>query len=115
MPLSTAFVSRLPINGGKGLPRPREAGARGRRGPDADLMNVVVDRFGRDVDAVPSDDGGTATVTVPVVTPCLSGFSRHMEDGVAGKGHRLAAGYAHDELGVVIVGKEAACIIARCI
>ena len=82
---------------------------------DAGLMNVVVDRFGRDVDAVPSDDGRTATVTVPVVTPCLSGFSRHMEDGVAGKGHRLAAGYAHDELGVVIVGKEAACIIARCI
>ena len=82
---------------------------------DADLMNVVVDHFGRDVDAVPSDDGRTATVTVPVVTPCLSGFSRHMEDGVAGKGHRLTAGYAHDELGVVIVGKEAACIIARCI
>ena len=83
--------------------------------PDADLMNVVVDRFCRDVDAVPYDDGRTATVTVPVVTPCLSGFSRHMEDGVAGKGHRLAAGYAHNELGVVIVGKEAACIIARCI
>lgn len=33
---------------------------------DADLMNVVVDRFGRDVSASPSDDGKTATVTVPI-------------------------------------------------
>lgn len=33
---------------------------------DADLMNVVVDRFGRDVDAAPSDDGKAATVSVPV-------------------------------------------------
>ena len=41
---------------------------------DADLMNVVVDRFGRDVDAAPSDDGRTATVTVPVrESPVLYG------------------------------------------
>ena len=42
---------------------------------DADLMNVVVDRFGRDVDAVPSDDGETAMVTVPVrESPVLYGW-----------------------------------------
>ncbi len=33
---------------------------------NADLMNVVVDRFGRDVDAVPSNDGLSATVTVAI-------------------------------------------------
>ncbi len=33
---------------------------------DADLMNVVVDRFGRDVDVAPADGGAAAIVTVPV-------------------------------------------------
>ena len=33
---------------------------------NADLMNVVVDRFGRDVNAIPADGGKTAIVTVPV-------------------------------------------------
>lgn len=49
---------------------------------DADLMNVVVDRFGRDVDAVPSDDGETATVTVPVrESPVLYGWIAMLGDG----------------------------------
>lgn len=49
---------------------------------DADLMNVVVDRFGRDVDAVPSDDGKTATVTVPVrESPVFYGWLATLGDG----------------------------------
>lgn len=34
--------------------------------PETVLMNVVVDRFGRDVDATPADNGRAAIVTVPV-------------------------------------------------
>ena len=49
---------------------------------DADLMNVVVDRFGRDVDAMPSDDGKTATVTVPVrESPVFYGWLATLGDG----------------------------------
>ena len=49
---------------------------------DADLMNVVVDRFGRDVTAVPSDDGRTATVTVPVrESPVFYGWLATLGDG----------------------------------
>lgn len=33
---------------------------------DADLMNVVVDRFAHDVNAAPSNDGKAATVIAPV-------------------------------------------------
>ena len=48
----------------------------------ADLMNVVVDRFGRDVNAAPSDDGKTATVTVPVrESPVLYGWLATFGDG----------------------------------
>lgn len=49
---------------------------------DADLMNVVVDRFGRDVETVPSDDDRTATVTVPVrESPVLYGWIAMLGDG----------------------------------
>lgn len=49
---------------------------------NADLMNVVVDRFGRDVDTVPSGDGKTATVTVPVrKSPVLYGWIAMLGDG----------------------------------
>ncbi len=43
---------------------------------------MVVDRFGRDVGAVPSDDGETATVTVPVrESPVLYGWLATLGDG----------------------------------
>lgn len=49
---------------------------------DADLMNVVVDRFGRDVDAVPSDDGTAAIITVSVrKSPVLYGWLAMLGDG----------------------------------
>ena len=49
---------------------------------DADLMNVVVDRFGRDVAAVPSDDGKTATVAVTVrESPVFYGWLAMLGDG----------------------------------
>lgn len=63
---------------------------------DADLMNVVVDRFGRDVDAVPSDDGEAATITVPVrVSPVLYGWLATLGDGAEILGPKsLRDGYA---------------------
>ena len=49
---------------------------------DADLMNVVVDRFGRDVSASPSDDGKTATVTVSIrESPVFDGWLATLGDG----------------------------------
>ena len=49
---------------------------------DADLMNVVVDSFNRDVNAVLSEDGETATVTVPVrESPVLFGWLATLGDG----------------------------------
>lgn len=48
---------------------------------DANLMNVVVDRFGRDVNAAPSADGRTTTVTVPVCkSPVLYGWLATLGD-----------------------------------
>lgn len=63
----------------------------------ADLMNVVVDRFGRDVDAVPSDDGKTATVTVPVrKSPVLYGWITTLGGGAELlKPKALRDGYAN--------------------
>lgn len=48
----------------------------------SELMNVVVDRFGRDVDARPESDGDRALVTVPVrVSPVLYGWLATLGDG----------------------------------
>ena len=47
----------------------------------SELMNVVVDRFGRDVNAQPEDGGETALVTVPVrMSPVLYGWLAMLGD-----------------------------------
>ncbi|MBR2836609.1 MAG: WYL domain-containing protein [Coriobacteriales bacterium] len=49
---------------------------------DSDLMNVIVDRFGQDVDVTPSDDGETAIVTVPVrKSPVFFGWLATLGNG----------------------------------
>ncbi|MBQ9058356.1 MAG: WYL domain-containing protein [Atopobiaceae bacterium] len=49
---------------------------------DADLMNIVVDRFGRDVEAASVDGGKTAIVTVPVrLSPVLYSWIAMLGDG----------------------------------
>lgn len=49
---------------------------------DARLMDAVIDRFGRNVDAAPSDGGQTSTVTVRVrENPALYGWLAALGDG----------------------------------
>lgn len=48
----------------------------------SELMNIVVDRFGRDVSAHPEEGGETALVTVPVrMSPVLYGWLAILGDG----------------------------------
>ena len=57
---------------------------------DADLMNVVVDRFGRDVNARPSDGGKTATAPVPVrESPVFFGWLATLGDGAEVLGPKM--------------------------
>ena len=62
----------------------------------SELMNVVVDRFGRDVDARAEGGGATAVVTAPVrVSPVFYSWLCMLGDGVEVlKPNSLREGYA---------------------
>ena len=74
---------------------------------DADLMNVVVDRFGRDVNAAPTDGGASAIVTVPMrESPVFYGWLATLGDGAEVlKPKALRDGYA-DWLGGILCKYE---------
>ena len=74
---------------------------------DADLMNVVVDRFGRDVNAAPTDGGASAIVTVPMrESPVFYVWLATLGDGAEVlKPKALRDGYA-DWLGGILCKYE---------
>ena len=77
---------------------------------DVGFFNVVISQIAQ---RVANENAKTNAVGMELMQQQKS--LQNLQNRMTGEGHRLAAGHAHDELGVVIVGKETACIIARCI